>query len=337
MWRTIGHDRAVKVLQRSLEEGRLSHAYLLVGPRSVGKMTLATDIAQAVNCLEDEVPCGSCTQCERIDRGLHADVRVVGLASNGADGRIKAAIGIDQVREVQREASLKPFEGRYRVFIFDGAEHLSEEAANCLLKTLEEPPDQVGLVLLASSPEVLLPTLVSRCQLLELRPVPPQLLSSELKSRYGTDSGRAEETARLSGGRPGWAIEAVKRPEPLKKLEERLDAIEGVLGGGAEERFAYAASLSTTFGRDRDSARQELAMWLSWWRDILLANEREDKLITHLSRIDKLQAVAGTLSSAQIVRAINTVQETIENLERNVNPRLALDNLMLALPQIREV
>ena len=334
MWRTIGQDRAIHILKRSLEMGRFPHAYLLSGAPHVGKMTLAIDLAQALNCLEDEKPCGECSQCSRIARGLHADVHVVGVDAGGSgEGRSRVAISIDQVRDVQRQASLKPFEGRHRVIIFDGAEHLSEGAANALLKTLEEPPDQVVLLLLASDDGALLPTLVSRCQLLRLRPVSRSLIVRELEGRHGVDGERADEVARLSRGRPGWAIDAATRPGALEHMNKTLGAIEGVVSGGVEARFSYAADLAASFGRDRDPVRQELALWLEWWRDVMLTREGDPGLVTHLSRMGAIQPLAEVLTTDQVARAINAVQEAESRLDRNVNPRLALEEMVLALPR----
>jgi DNA polymerase-3 subunit delta' len=145
MWNTIGHDTAVDLLRRSLDEGRLAHAYMIAGQRHLGKMTLALDLAMAVNCTAPERPCGECTQCDRISRGLHTDVKVVEI-----DIDTGVTIKIDQVLEMQREISLAPFEGASRVVIFDESERLTEDAANTLLKTLEEPPDRVLMLLLAS-------------------------------------------------------------------------------------------------------------------------------------------------------------------------------------------
>ena len=334
MWLTIGHDKALNQLKRSLELGRVSHAYLLVGARHVGKMTLALALARGLNCVEEERPCGECRQCRRISRGVHADLRVVGVdMGESAEGPSRVLIGIDQVREVQREASLKPFEGSYRVFVFDGVEHLSEEAANCLLKTLEEPPDQVVLVLLASEAGALPQTLVSRCRTVELRPVSRSLISRELQARYKADVATADEIARLSGGMPGWALNTISSPAVLEELDGVLGAIESIVTSGTVERFAYAENLASSFRRDRDSVHQELSVWLSWWRDVLLAKEGVHGPVTHRSRMETFQAVADSLSSAQVTAAIKAVRETMHYLDRNINPRLALEELMLALPR----
>ena len=333
VWRTIGHERALRTLQRGLAEGRVSHAYLLAGPRHVGKMTLALDVARMVNCLADDRPCGECVQCGRVEAGLHSDVRVLGLDAGGpAEGRTRVAIGIDQVREVQREASLKPFEGAYRVFILNGAELLSEEAANSLLKILEEPPEQVVLLLLTSDAGGLLPTIVSRCQQLELRPLPETLLAGELESRYSVDGDRAREIARLSGGRLGWAFRAVDEPDLLDKRDRRLEAIEGAIRGDLEQRFSYAADFALSFARLRDTAYQELTLWLEWWRDALMIKGGVPELSANLSRRDLIRAATDRLSLQEIAGVMEAIRQTADRLERNVSPRLAAEELMLALP-----
>ena len=333
MWRTFGHDGAVDTLKRSLQAGRVAHSYLVSGPRQVGKMTLALDLCRAVNCLGEERPCGACNQCRRIERSLHADVHVVGVGGSGRPGgRARASIGIDQVREVQREASLKPFEGASRCFVFDGAERMTVEAANSLLKTLEEPPPQVLIILLAVQTDALLTTLVSRCRVLELRQVPAAAISRRLVDDYGLEAGDADEIARLSAGRPGWAIEAVGSPELREAAAERLQAIEETLQAGIEGRFAYAARMASAFSRDRETGREELALWLAWWRDALMAREGLDELVTYASRQGAMASITGAMSESDVVGAVKAVLETGRLLERNVNPRLAFESMMLRMP-----
>ena len=344
MFRTVGHDKAVRALTRAIDNDGIAHAYLITGSPQIGKMTLAMDIARAVNCVSDEQPnmfgetepkpCGACAQCDRIGRGLHTDVRVVTLGQDSR-GRTQTLISIDQVREAQREASLTPSEGKYRVFIFDRAEYLSQGAATALLKTLEEPPDQVIFVLAATDSDRMLPTISSRCQTYKLRPVRQSVIAEHLRSEYGTEEETAEEVARLSEGRIGWAVGAVNDASVLESIEEKVTAVESVVRAGLEARFDYAEKLSRAFSRDRDAVRDELAVWLEWWRDMMIVKAGLPRYVKHLSRLDTFQAGAAKVTVEEVAKAVSAVEETARRLDRNANARLALDNMMLAMPRIR--
>ena len=333
MWNTVGHDRETGLFARSLEAGRLFHAYLLSGPLGIGKMTLALDLARAVNCTGDALPCGECGQCQRIARGIHTDVRIVSRDSD-ENGDRRLVISIDQIRGVQREAKLKPYESLFRVFIFDGVEDLSEEASNCLLKTLEEPPDQVLLILLASGKGGLPPTLISRCQVVDLRPTPLTIISQILLERFEITQEVADEIARLSRGRMGWAIDVASSPKKLHSIREKFDAIEEIVKSGIESRFSYATELADILGRDRDVGMSELDLWLVWWRDVLLVKGGGEEFITLLSRTRSLRFVAGSLSSSQVVGAVNDIRDIVNRAQVNVNLRLVLERMMLLLPRI---
>ena len=344
MFRTVGHDKAVKALTRAIDSDRIAHAYLIAGPPQIGKMTLAMDIARAVNCVADEQPnmfgetepkpCNTCGPCDRITRGLHTDVRVVTLGQDSR-GRTQTLISIDQVREVQREASLRPSEGKYRVFIFDRAEYLSQGAATALLKTLEEPPDQVIFILAATDSDRLLPTISSRCQTFRLRPIRQSVIAEHLKSQYEAEEEAAEEIARLSEGRIGWAISTVADPSVLEAIEEKITTVESVVQAGLEARFEYAEKLARAFGRDRDAVRDELAIWLEWWRDMMIVKAGLPRYVKHLARLDTFQAGAAKVTVEEVAKAVSAVEETSRWLDRNANARLALDNMMLAMPRIR--
>lgn len=367
-WQTFGHTDAVETLARGMRSGRVAHAYLLVGAPQVGKMTLALDIARMVNCVAADaaaMPCGECRQCARISSGLHADVRVIAQdAGDGRDTPARTAISVEQIREAQREAVLKPYEGSRRVFIIDGAERFTQEAANALLKMLEEPPEAVQFVLLATSvresgadesaggayadyqadnriaalldavPEAggVLPTILSRCQTLELRPLPAKLIADELEQRFGTAADEAQRIARLSMGRPGWALQAAQDPQLLAAHADRLDEIQEAISGSLQERFAYAERQAAAFGKSRAAVYADLDLWLLWWRDALVIGQGNADLVINLARMDALQAAAQACSAAQVVGAIRAAQETIAMLESNVNPRLALEGMMLRLP-----
>ena len=318
-------------MQRGLDSDRLSHSFLIAGPPQVGKTTLALDIAQAVNCESDERPCSQCGQCGRISSGLHPDVRIVGLEKSRS-GRLRTLIGIEQVRDVQRETSLLPFEGRYRVIIFESAELFSEEAANSLLKTLEEPPERVLIILLATDALAMLPTIVSRCRLLQLKPVPSTVIAEFLSDREGVSLDRAREIAGLASGRVGWAVRAVEDTDMLKRVSDVLDEVETVIRSPLTERFDYAAGLADRFSGDRRSVYSDLELWLSWWRDVLLVGQKKPDLVSNVARVDSLTQAAERLSPDSVTGAIRTVMRTSFLLERNVSPRLALEGMMLKLP-----
>ena len=334
MWRTVGHRKAIESLERAVENGRLSHAYLLTGPPRVGKRTLALDIARAVNCLDSSRPCASCRQCDRITQGLHADVYVVGLLPfESDDTRTRTAISIDQVREAQRMATLKPYEGAGRVFIFENAELLSEQAANALLKTLEEPPAQVTLVLLATAAELLPETIVSRCTVIRLRPLSHALVEEVLRDVHGATAELATRIARASHGRLGWALEALADPSLLEARADQLGELLAATHGTLEQRFDLASSLATRFTRDRTDAGRVLALWLGWWRDVMVASHGSPELVANVDHRRHVDAAAGSLAPRQIADAISAINETWDRLDANVNPRLALEGLMLRLPR----
>ncbi len=333
MWQLYGQDHILKQLRPSLQQGRLAHAYLLVGPPHIGKMSLAIHLAQSVNCLEGSTaPCGACGQCERIVRGQHADVRVITVFQREDSHATRTVIGIGDVKEALHQANLKPYEGSCSVLIFDGVESMSEEAANALLKTLEEPPPQVLMLLLTANEEALLSTIRSRCRRLDLRPVPKQQLAERLVAEHNAEPELAERLARLSRGCPGWAISALTDPQILEEREGQLAQVREVTQANLEERFAYASDLATRFGRDRESSRQTLFLWLRWWRDLLLVKEGAEEYVNNQDQLSQLRHQAGNLTGLQVVSFIRALLETLEALDDNANPRLALEVLMLSLP-----
>ena len=333
MWNTVGHDRALRSLQRGLDSDRVSHSILIAGPPQVGKTTLALDIARAVNCESDDRPCSRCGQCRRITSGLHPDVRIVGL-EKARSGRLRTLISIEQVRDVQRETSLLPFEGRFRVIIFETAELFSEETANSLLKTLEEPPERVLIILLTTDARAMLPTIISRCRLVQLRPAPSTAIAEFLADRKDMNHDRAREIAGLASGRVGWAVRAAEDPDMLKRMSDVLDEVESVVRSPLADRFDYAAALAGRFPGDRRSVYSDLDLWLSWWRDVLLIGQQKPELVSNVARIDSLTHAAERLPQPSVVNAIRTVMRTTFLLERNVAPRLALEGMMLKLPAV---
>jgi DNA polymerase-3 subunit delta' len=331
MWQVIGQGRAVSLLQQSLKAGRLAHAYLLVGPQHVGKMHLAIKLAQALNCEAEEKPCLECTACKKIQAGTHADVIVIGLTQNEENTEAKL-IGIDQIKEVQHAASLPPFEGKHKVFIIDGAELLSTEAANCLLKTLEEPEAKVTFILLTTNDRLLLPTVVSRCQRLELTPLPIKEEVEALMESREMAPERARLLAGLSHGCPGWALAAVGDESTLQHRNEEVDSLVKVIKDNYVGRFDYAGQLAARFTQNRGAIYETLERWLDYWRDLLLVKLGSEETITNIDRKQELIEMAGGYQLTQIKDCIKSIRRTAEQLRQNVNARLSLEVMMLDIP-----
>ncbi|MFC2013397.1 ATP-binding protein [Chloroflexota bacterium] len=339
MWQLIGQSRAVSLLQRSLEREALAHAYLFVGPPHVGKMALALNLAQALNCEATEPPCGVCDSCKKIASGKHADVQIIGLASNGnsAENKLRTEISIDQIRNMQHSASLPPFDGKYKAFIIDGAEYLSIEAANCLLKTLEEPVGKVTFIMLARNDSFLPATVISRCQRLELPPVATSEVETALESSFGIEPDRARFLAKLCHGCPGWAISSALDCSLLEQRAERLNRLLDIINADCEERFTYAAELATQFGQSRGVVQEVLDLWLDWWRDLLLVKVGCSDAVTNVDLLATLLEMVKRYRLSQIKTIIDSIKSAWGQLNQNANPRLVLEVLMLSIPERKEI
>jgi DNA polymerase-3 subunit delta' len=319
-WPVTGHTWAVDQLRRALKHGRMRHAYLFTGPASIGKTTLARALAAALNCTGESRPCGECRACKLILKGAHPDVMIVEPEGH--------SLKIDQVRELQQTLALRPFEGRYRVAILRRFHEAVPNAADALLKTLEEPAPNAVLILTADTPDLLLPTIISRCQPLHLRPLPIQTVHEALVRDWEAAPEIAQMLAQLSGGRLGWAIRALQDPAELDLRNAALDTLEAALQGKRRERFALVEGLPT----ERSQLTLLLDFWQGYWRDTLLLASGSQSPITNFDRAEHLRALAKRVGRDAAQRALESTRRTLGHINRNVNARLALEVLMLDYP-----
>ncbi|MDZ4245593.1 MAG: DNA polymerase III subunit, partial [Dehalococcoidia bacterium] len=332
MWNIIGQDKAITALEGAMRTGHLSHAYLIVGPPKAGKGTLAVRLAQALNCTGETPPCEECKNCRRIVSGKHADVITISLLNAvSEEGSSRKEIGIDSIKRLQNDAYLPPFEGKRKVFIIDGAEYLSQPAANCLLKTLEEPPPGVTILLVASREEQLLPTIVSRCQRIELLPVPSATLQIALEEGYSVGTEQARLLSILSRGCPGWALAAIADSDFLEAHYRQVSDLIALEEAGIEQRFAAAAKLTVNFSQQREKVDELLVLWLNWWHDVLLVSMGVRDFISHINLENVLEERARLYTMEEINKFLSRLRETRQYLEWNVNPRLVMEVLMLEL------
>jgi len=332
MWQIIGQSRAVSLLQQSLAAERIAHAYLFIGPQHVGKMTLALHFAQALNCEADEPPCRECAPCQKIAAGNHADVQIIGLARNG-DAAEATLIGIDQIKQIQHSANLPTFEGKSKVFIIENAELLSTEAANCLLKTLEEPADRVTFILLTENDRLLPATVVSRCQCLNLTPISITEEAEALVDAHSIEPERARLLAGISHGCPGWAIMVNGDDSLLEQRNKELEVLLDIINADFEKRFNYAAQLASRFSQNRTAVYDVMNLWLNYWRDLMLVKLACQDFVSNIDHTSRLFELAGEYNLVQIKDFIHSIRMAMGNLKKNVNARLALEVLMLDIPR----
>ena len=325
-WKITGHEWAVDMLKKHIVHGRTRHAYLFSGPPGLGRRRLALRFAQALNCptpIEAGIPCGICRDCKQIESMKHADLTIVQSDSEG--GILK----VDQIREARRTLILKPYMSKYRVALFLRFHEANDNAANALLKTLEEAPSYAVLILTADNPEQLLPTIVSRCEVLRLRPLRVEEVQRELESR-GLESSRAKLIAHISGGRMGYALRLIENDTLLEKREERLNDLLTLLPASRVEKFAYADKLS----KDKDSMRQTISFWLSYWRDVMLRTAQAETPLVNVDRNVEIEDLAVRMDLPSARNVVGGLEEALEKLESNVNPRLLAEVLLLDLPQV---
>ena len=219
-WNLIGHEWAVDMLHQQVAHGEARHAYLFCGPPGLGRRTFALRLAQALNCtktIAPGIPCGVCRDCKQIEEMRHPDMNVIQAVDEDGISKENGTLKVDQVRAVQHSLSLRPYQAKYRVALFLRFQEANDNAANALLKTLEEAPAHAILLLTADTPEQLLPTIISRCEVLRLRALPISAIESDLLER-GVDEERARLLAHISGGRPGYARRLVDDLTLLEKL-----------------------------------------------------------------------------------------------------------------------
>ncbi|HEY3340679.1 MAG TPA: AAA family ATPase [Anaerolineae bacterium] len=320
-WNIIGHDWAVRRLGQQIESGQLAQSHLFVGPPSVGKAALAQAMASHMLSLHAADP----VRAQRlVDQQKHPDVSWVGVG----DG--ESSIKIEQVRQLIHTLTLSPVEGRNRLAVLDDMHLATEESQNAILKTLEEPSPSSVIVLITPSTDGVLPTIMSRCQVLNLRPVAQQKLAEGLVQR-GVMRERAEFLARLSRGRPGWAIRAHENSEILDQRAQRLTDLEMLLNSNRTRRFQYAKSLSETENEARESTLEE---WLLYWRDVVRASSGGAPAET-LHNIDHFEAImqlADQVSTRQATGMVRAITNALKFLQQNAKPQLVFDALMLQMP-----
>lgn len=324
-WKILGHEWAVEALAKHIERKAVRHAYLFTGPQGVGRRTLALRFAQAINCKNSKIPgqpCGVCRNCRLIEQQQHPDLFVIQAEDVGVK------LKIEQIRAIQYNLSLAPYEADYRIAVFLRFDEASHQAMNALLKTLEEPPERVILLLTANNEEMLLPTISSRCEILRLRPMNFDQLSLGMQAMWGVSAKQSLELAHISGGRPGYAHTLYHSSDLANQRAKALDTLINLISSSRVGRFSFVEKVY----KDHESILFYLQIWLSFWRDVLILAAKAESPIVNLDQVDRVDAIANQFGFERARVVVNSISRTMDLIEKNVNKRLALEVMLLDFP-----
>lgn len=322
----VGHERPIQILKGALRRGCLAHAYLFSGEEGIGKLRVARALAQTANCLASgtspgEEACGQCLSCRTFEAGTHPDW--VYIQPEGT------MIKIGQVRELGQKISLSPISARYRFVIFHHAESMNQEAANALLKGLEEPPRHTVMILITSRPHALLKTVVSRCQGIRFASLSPQQLAALLRKKYPGDHQEPSAMSALAVGRIGPALFW----DPAE-LEQQWHQFQRVLSPDfsrkPESTMGDLMDLAQEYGRDRKSTEQAL-QWTGLWLNCLLWVKLNASAAHAGGGPPELARIASRLQVEDIFSLAKLIQWIWTALNRNINRPLALETLLLQI------
>ena len=314
-----GQQRAVRFLIRLLRKGAVPHAFLFTGMEGTGKSATAVEFARALECLSprDFDSCGQCGACHKIDEGLHPDLITV-----RCDG---AFIKIEQVRELRERFRFRPFEGKWRVVIIEDAQKLREEAANAILKTLEEPPRGNLFILLAPESQMLLPTIVSRCCQVRFQPLGDDIVSDYLVNERGLAKERADEAARLAAG----SLEMARRLTEQDRIAGWRKVLENLAKLDKLSIMDFFPMISEWAGT-RDQVEQDLDWVRLWVRDLVLLRLAGNRPLTFT--IDpETEAVVRDIAPERLFLLYHVIEQAMRNLKVNANLQMTLEGVCLAI------
>ncbi len=315
----IGHDRQLRSLRSALASGRLHHGYFFVGPEGVGKRTVAIALAKAIHCLDnDDDSCGRCVNCARISDGNHPDVRLIEPLAG------KKEISIQQIRELQRELNYRSFTGKRKIAIIDPATLLNFASQNALLKTLEEPPADSLIVLIAANAGGLLPTVRSRCLRLAFAPLARSRVAGFLRTKLAMKTGDAEFLAAMSMGSIGAAVNLDK-----DELIEKRQVWAGMLSSLKAGDYHAAMVAAETLSANREDALKFLKWSESWYRDVLVyaVTENADDLV-NLDMLEQIGQQFDSNSTESALNAISRIAGAAAGIQRNLNRRMVLEKFL---------
>ncbi|MCI0514079.1 DNA polymerase III subunit delta' [candidate division KSB1 bacterium] len=356
----IGQEKAKTILTRAFEQQRIPHAYLFTGGEGVGKEALALELAKALLCTANKFDgCDACSHCLRISKFLHPDVIYIFPAPTGIKveeelqvyeslvanpyRRVELwanpQISIDRIRELKRKASLKSFEGRGRVVIVADAQQMTTEAANSLLKILEEPPEKMHLILVTSHLNQLLETIISRCQLVRFSALAANEIEQALITREKLEPHRARVISRIAAGNYRRALELIDSDFTAQR-EFVISTLRTILKTPFDRLLLVEELVKE---KDKVQLKELLDLMLLWFRDALIYDQYLTtkvftpaeimEKITHIDEVATLEKFVQSMKALDYDKIIKEIENAIDLINRNVNITLIMIVLFDRLEQ----
>ncbi|MGM0603234.1 MAG: DNA polymerase III subunit delta' [Bacillota bacterium] len=319
-----GQDKAVKILKDEIKKERISHAYLFSGQKGLGKKKLAVEFAKALFCSRQNLDsCDSCINCRKVDHRNHPDLKIIAREED------KSAISIDQIRELKKEIAYKPYESERKIYIIEDADLMTKEAANSLLKTLEEPPSFATIILLAEDAGKLLPTIVSRCQEIKLTDLSAEMIEDILLQK-NISPEKAEVIAYLAEGSPGRAVEFAEKKEFFAEREKIYNFMADIEEKTTVEIFSAADKFNKLINEDFPF----FYLLSNWYRDIIMIKQNYEQGVKNTDYLDLLKNNVDKYTEEDIINRLEYIELARKYIESNVRKDLALQVLFFKLRQL---
>ncbi|HHV27075.1 MAG TPA: DNA polymerase III subunit delta' [Tissierellia bacterium] len=319
----VGHERIIKNLKNSIKKDSISHSYLFQGSEAIGKKKVAMAFSKTLLCKKGGLePCNECSSCIKFDSGNHPDFYLI-----EEDGNI---IRKKQIEEAIKSMITKPLESKRKIYIIDNSFKMRVEAQNSFLKTLEEPPSYVNMILISTSTEKLLPTILSRCEIIKFNPIKKDGISTFLQGNYNKTVEEAEFISSFSKGSIGMAINLSTNEEFFHRREELIKIIDNIIKG---DKLKVFASIDF-FDENKDFINELLDIIIYWFRDLYIFKELGNNgLIINKDKLDLLSTQV-SLSNDKINDIIKDVEKTRQNIERRVNYQLSIEGMLLKMQEV---
>lgn len=320
----IGHEGIIKHMQNAICADKVSHAYIFHGEEGMGKKSLALTFAKALQCIDKQSrPCNRCKSCMQSDSGNQPDIMWI--------THEKTSIGVDDIRtQVNADIQIKPYQSPYKIYIIDSADKMTENAQNALLKTIEEPPEYAIVLLLACSTQNLLPTVLSRCVVLDLKPIERQLIKEHLMKKLQIPDYVAEISAGFSGGNVGKAIKYASSEDFENKKEDIFHILRYIDDMELHEIIAGIKIIL----ENKSSIYDYIDLMMLWFRDVLMLKATNDpNILLFKDEFQIIKRHANTRSYDEIDNIIKAMEEAKTKLKANVNFDITIELMLLSIKE----